>query len=72
MIDNINDNIYTVSDGIKLLTFFLVELFSNYDIYTIQDLKVGILAYSLNNIIPIQWKLAIEFAIKNVDLDQGQ
>jgi hypothetical protein len=35
MIDNINDNIYTVSDGIKLLTFFLVELFSNYDIYTI-------------------------------------
>lgn len=54
------------SNGLHILHYFLLSLFSTYDFYTIQDLQSSLIAFNIRITIPIQWKIAIEIALNNL------
>ncbi|KAL4429966.1 hypothetical protein ABPG74_000332 [Tetrahymena malaccensis] len=57
-----------LQSGLRALNFFLLTLLSEYDIYSIQDLHSALQAFNVSITIPIQWKIAIEFALNNMKI----
>ncbi|EAR83762.2 endo-1,4-beta-xylanase xylA, putative (macronuclear) [Tetrahymena thermophila SB210] len=57
-----------LQSGLRALNFFLLTLLSEFDIYSIQDLHSALQAFNVSITIPIQWKIAIEFALNNMKI----
>ncbi len=51
-------------EGLKLLEYLIFTLLSDFDNYSILDLKAGLQIYEIDKMTPIHWKFLLEMAFK--------